>query len=245
MPISTLYSCFLLASCVYILSSAAVPCDDFWGTPERPPSIKDPFSGDPRWQVVRATDTYVRFQNPIDPRGEVNGVRQNARVDKLHWAAQQEDVNGVLDNFDNFLGNNIMLWLDGGMSAYAYCGMIVDRDRDINVQDGLVDNDTVVNLILPSGKSRVDRVDPNPYRANAQRLSAFGLHGDLLPQDYAYTRWGLVYQALRWRSLHRGVVAPSGAWTTAETQDTNECVIIDYRNFNGLTTQPDGRIFWG
>ncbi|KAI9771030.1 MAG: hypothetical protein M1835_006475 [Candelina submexicana] len=230
---------------LYIFFSAAVHCDDFWGTPDRLPRISDPFNGDPRWQVVQATDTYVRFQNPNDPhRGIVEGVRKDARVAVLRWTAEQAQVDGVVNNFLNVFGSNIMLWFDGGMSAYAYAGMIVDRMRDISVQDGLADPDTVISLMLPSGKAEVMEVHPNPTLRNAQRVNAFGLIGSVSFEDYAYTRWALVDMALRWHSSHPGVIAPSGAWTTAETSDPNRCVIIDFRNFNGLTLQSDGRIFW-
>ena len=148
MPLSTLYSYFFLASCVCITSIAAVPCDWFWGTANDVwPRIRDPFSEDRTWQVVRATDTYVRFQNPNDPRGkDVNGVQQNAKIEQLQWSAEREEVDGVFNNYLNYNRNNIMLWLDGDMTAYAYAGMILETRRDMSVQDGLADPNTVINL---------------------------------------------------------------------------------------------------
>ena len=118
-----------------------------------------------------------------------------------------------------------------------------------SLEVGLVLHTERYTPVLPSGKTGrgetgVDQVTASENLGNAQRLDAFGLYGDLRPEDYAYTTWGLVEMALKWRGSNRGTRTPSGAWTTATTSDPNQCVIIDYRNFNGLVLYSDGRIIW-
>ncbi|KAH8821024.1 hypothetical protein F5884DRAFT_745363 [Xylogone sp. PMI_703] len=188
-------------------ASAAVPCSRI-GTTE---GLLNPLKRGQGFPIFDATELYFRAQNPNDRARGGDGNKFHSRVTKSHWASTPESVKNTLFDFGNSEGRNDALWLVPGLGMF-YPGYW--RDNKISPVQGRLDTpDTIITWLLPSGRAKVQLVDPDQSDPDPEfqslvangswrKLVQFlvGINGDLDPEtDYGYTS----YQNLERTFLYR------------------------------------------
>ncbi|EWZ84281.1 hypothetical protein FOWG_12093 [Fusarium oxysporum f. sp. lycopersici MN25] len=234
---------------------AAIPCSEIgWSTGRTGdgPAGLDPFDPQGRWEVVRAKDYWVRFQsyrpgqNPID-----------VRVTKTEFKATPEHVRGTINNYNNEGKTNIMLRLPLATKSFQYAKVVdgnLGEDFEVIELQSSIDKDrTILSIILPSGKRKLEEVRPasadqGGSSINFQRAEAVGitgLKGTISPDDWAYTTiveaqlvMLSIYQEQEDAYFDRRHPNLRNAWITAEKADPNECVVIDFRDFVDFFLRP-------
>ncbi|CZT41788.1 uncharacterized protein RSE6_01574 [Rhynchosporium secalis] len=191
------------------------------------------------WDIVRAQDCYVRFQEPRDGG--------DGRITKTVFEATPSQVLTTMMNYFNG-GSNIALWLPMNSRAFEY-GMIINLARAggnheaFDGQGSLGGDALVMSIILPSGASKLKRVNPPSGEctyeqkvnvAAAQSGGIVGLEGNIDSADWAYSNSRaarMAMQTLRHRqSRNRNNALNVPSWLLA-TKTDGECVVIDLTGF--------------
>ncbi|KAM0547794.1 hypothetical protein ACHAPJ_010255 [Fusarium lateritium] len=238
---------------------AAIRCSEIgWSTGENgvTPSGLDPFDPQGRWEVVPASKCWVRFQSYKEGEDPVS-----ARVTKTLFEATGSQVRHTIDNYQGSPGN-IMLWLPLKTKSFQYANILpakIGKDfEEVQGQGSIVAGRTILSIILPSGMEKLTVVPPDApdtqskYDANrkmSDSVSITGYAGTISKDDWAYTTAAEVQLLLYgiFETQFRGYYerrAPDmhAAWLTAEKEDPNECVVIDFRDFEKMvlgTRRPD------
>jgi hypothetical protein len=94
------------------------------------------------------------------------------------FAHTADDVNKTMDDFHNYGGKNVPLWLRGDFSIH-YAGISGDEHVNIVPQAGLNDDETRVTIILPGGSE--EKVDNTLDRKDTDELRGkiYGLKGKI------------------------------------------------------------------
>ncbi|RFU75801.1 hypothetical protein TARUN_6443 [Trichoderma arundinaceum] len=160
---------------------------------------------------VNFDDCYVRFQNPQSGQQAIN-----ARVTTLNWPTTPSDVARTINDFGNINQQNVQLFLQGGLWALTYAGY--SNAVCINSQNGLNYDTTIISVLLPSGVSKVNKVNAaeDELAENNRGISGiFGINTNqpLLPTDWAYTTGLLLKQAIS--QFEAGVLARTNSYPAA------------------------------
>ncbi|KAL2076240.1 hypothetical protein VTL71DRAFT_1183 [Oculimacula yallundae] len=247
---------YLWALCIATFAGIthAVPCWDIataslrfldiaekdytWGHAVKYENALAPPNGE--WDVVRAKDCYVRFQ---EPRGG-----QDGRITKTVFEATPAQVLSTMMNYFNEKRSNIALWLPMNSRAFEY-GEIMNLAREggnhpgFDGQGTLKEDAVVMSIILPSGASKLTRVNPDhgecshDERINvsaAQSGGIVGLAGTIDSSDWAYSNSRAARMAMKTlrhrQSERRNDPLNVESWLLASKADGN-CVVIDLTGF--------------
>ncbi|KAM0226650.1 hypothetical protein ACHAPO_012170 [Fusarium lateritium] len=214
---------------------------------------RDPFEQNAEWDVVDARQCWVRFQthregqNPID-----------VRITKTNFEATSSQVRHTINNYFGSTGN-IMLWLPMRTKSLQYANILSENLGEdfepVAGQSSIVKSRTIVSIILPSGREKLEEVSASPPEqeesnenvVNTERTGITGLRGQIATEDWAYTTatelqlvmFGIVYEQQRAYVQRRAANMRGFGWLTAEKAN-GDCVVLDFRNFNDyvLRTRP-------
>ena len=143
--------------------------------------------------IVSFDNCIVRFQTPRPGQSQLD-----ARITQLNWPTTSADVARTINDYFNANGQNVQLFLSGGIGALDYANYINALCRTSH--DGLNHDNTVISVLLPSGVAKVRPVIPSPDELGANRgvSGIFGISTiqPLLPTDWAYTTGALMKQAI-------------------------------------------------
>jgi hypothetical protein len=175
----------------------------------------------------RLRDCFMRFQQP--QRGQ---SPESAMVTNPVWDQTATAVTDTINNYANYGGTNIQLWLQGDVSGMLYAGLYTSNHIRMQSQPGLSQDDVVVSIILPSGVAKLYSVSgiesdiPGGYREAAGVVFGIALrnpHNPLTPEDYVYTNSKHLKRAIRnWTPDSRayGISVPRGHDTIVLEMDT-------------------------
>lgn len=140
------------------------------------------------------------------------------------------------------------LWLPGGPEAYAHANVLSGGNGFTQIDDSTTSK-TMVSWILPPAAKDIKKVTPTSNLQDGDVQAALeagvvGLNGKLANKDVAYAPLHLVAIALAYRFNDKTAATdlagqpkdqielfyPTGPWVTAEREDPNQCVVIDFRS---------------
>ncbi|KAJ4250171.1 hypothetical protein NW762_011985 [Fusarium torreyae] len=243
----------ITVAAAFLSAAAAIPCSDIgWssGIEGVNPAL-DPFDPQGRWEVVKAKECWVRFQS-YEPGQNPKDVR----VTKTEFEATPAQVLGTINNYFGGPGN-IMLWLPMKTKSFQYANILPPKINDdfpvVDGQSSIVKGRTVLSIILPSGAKKLEIVQPrateqdesNINRERAEEMGITGLKGTISSDDWAYSTAAeaqLTLQSIYREQLNAYIERREpnlkNAWVTAEKADSNDCVVIDFRDFEKFILRP-------